>query len=139
MDILPGIQATSEALTAERLRLDVIAQNIANAHTTRGPDGQPYARQLVAFESAMERAGSEAGSKPSGVRVTGIVKDPTPGPRIYDPNHPHADAEGMVQMPNVDTTREMVDLIAASRAYEANLSVVRTARQMVQQTLQVGR
>ena len=138
MDLLPGIQATASALTAQRARLNIVAQNLANAQTTRGPDGQPYQRQIVTFESMMVPVGA-GGTQVAGVRLAEITTDDTPGQRIYQPGHPHADAEGMVTMPNVQPSMEMVDMITASRVYEANLSVVRTARQMSQQTLAIGR
>jgi flagellar basal-body rod protein FlgC len=140
MNILPAIGITSDALAAEKTRLEVIGQNIANAQTTRGPDGKPYQRRIVTFEAEMQRVSTSNGleTAPS-LRVSAITVDPTPGATVFDPTHPHADEAGMVRMPNVNTTREMVDLIAASRAFEANLSVVRTARQMAQKALQIGR
>lgn len=137
MNLLPGVNASADALSAERLRLDVIAQNIANAQTTRDANGRPYQRQVVAFEAWMNPDDPRSNPTP-GVRVSGTYTDQAPGPRLFDPSHPHADAEGFVQMPNVRVSREMVDLIAASRSYEANLNVIRTARQMAMQTLRIG-
>jgi flagellar basal-body rod protein FlgC len=143
MDLLTGITATSGALNAQRTRLDVIAQNIANARTTRGPDGQPYQRRIVSFESELIRAqGAGSPSNTSGlasVRVSGITNDTTPGQRISDPGHPDADAQGMVTLPNVNLAFEMVDLITASRSYEANLTVAKNSRQMAMKTLEIGR
>ncbi|MGH8017964.1 MAG: flagellar basal body rod protein FlgC [Opitutaceae bacterium] len=140
MNILPALAITSDALNAEKVRLEVISQNIANAQTTRGPDGNPYQRRVVAFEAQLQRAsGTDGSSLAAGPRLAGITADTTAGPSIYNPSHPHADAQGMVRMPNVNLSREMVDLISASRSYEANLSVVRTARQMAQRALQMGR
>ena len=139
MNLIPAIDATASALTAEKVRLDVVSQNIANAHTTRGPDGLPYQRKLVSFEAALEQAGGSGHSTAQGVRVGGISEDKSLGPLIYIPGHPDADAGGMVRMPNVNLAMEMVDLMTASRAYEANLSVVRTARQMAQKALQIGK
>lgn len=142
MQLLPGIAATSGALHAQQVRLDIISQNIANAHTTRGPDGRPYQRQVVAFESELIRQMQPAGpggASTSTVRVSRIHADLTPGQRIQDPQHPDADADGMVTMPNVNLAHEMVDLIAASRTYEANLSVVKNARQMAAKALEIGR
>lgn len=137
MDLLPGIQATSSALTAQRARLNIVAQNLANAQTTRGPDGKAYQRQVVNFESMLIPTGG--GGNATGVKLSEITTDETPGQKIYQPGHPHADEQGMVTMPNVQPSMEMVDMITASRVYEANLSVVRTARQMSQQTLAIGR
>lgn len=126
--------------------MDIIAQNIANANTTKDVDGNPYKRKLVKFETIMDQANttnphsSNLGqSFVKGVRIGGVVHDQNPGSRIYDPAHPHADADGYVKMPNVKVQREMVDLISSSRAYEANLSVVKTARGMARQALSIGR
>lgn len=141
MEIIPGIDSASAGLAAQRTRLDVIAQNIANAHTTRGPDGRPYARKVVTFEAELAKQTGEtaaAGSR-AAVRVSKVSTDPRPGAAVYNPTHPHADARGYVVMPNVNSAMEMVDLISASRAYEANLSVVRNGREMVQKTLEIGR
>jgi flagellar basal-body rod protein FlgC len=138
MNILPALGVTADALAAGKTRLEVIGQNIANLHTTRGPDGKVYQRRVVAFESQLRQA-VEGGLGVTGPKVASVSTDPSPGPAIHNPAHPHADANGMVQMPNVSLAHEMVDLIAASRTYEANLSVVRTSRQMAQRALQLGR
>lgn len=138
MNLLAGIDVTAGALNAQKMRVDVVAQNIANAHTTRGPDGQPYQRQVVRFETELiNRMGG--GAPLSGVHVSEIHTDPTPGKVVYDPQHPDADEAGMVRLTNVNTAYEMVDLITASRAYEANLSVVKNARQMAAKALEIGR
>jgi flagellar basal-body rod protein FlgC len=144
MSLIAGIDITASALNAQRTRLDVVAQNIANAQTTRGPDGLPYQRKIVSFETELARRG--AGATPGGtnanlggVRVAKITKDTTPGQRVYDPQNPDADASGLVTMPNVSLAHEMVDMITATRAYEANLSVVRNARQMAMKVLDIGR
>jgi flagellar basal-body rod protein FlgC len=134
MNFLTGIQATGSALNAEKVRLDVVAQNIANAHTTRDMDGQAYRRKVVTFEALLDTAPGK-----SGVKVGSIGVDPLQGELIYQPQHPHANAEGYVQMPNVNVAMEMVDLLAASRAYEANLAVARNARQMAAKALTIGR
>jgi flagellar basal-body rod protein FlgC len=141
MELLAGIAATSSALNAQRTRLDVIAQNIANAQTTRGPDGRPYQRRIVSFETELSNnPGAAPGSKPlTSVRVAGITTDPTPGQRVNDPGHPDADADGMVTLPNVNIAYEMVDLITASRSYEANLSVAKNAHQMALKALDIGK
>ena len=133
---------SSSALAAQKTRLDIIAQNIANAETTRGANGLPYQRQMVSFETELLRRGGEAVGGPGGlqrVKVAGIMKDSTPGERVFDPQHAHADRSGMVQMPNVKLAHEMVDLISATRVYEANLSVVKNAREMAMKTLEIGR
>ncbi len=140
MDLLPGIQATSDALNAEKLRMDVIAQNIANAQNTRDTDGKAYQRKVVTFESVLQdhatRGVDQLALKT--IKVNSVDDDSKPGPAVYNPGHPHADDKGMVQMPNVEVSREMVDLITASRSFEANLTVVRTARQMAQQAMAIG-
>ncbi len=141
MDLLSGIAATSGALNAQRTRLDFIAQNIANANTTRGPDGQAFKRKIVSFESELVRSSAAGlgGASLSSVRIGEVTDDPTPGQRIQDPSHPDADEQGMVTLPNVNIAYEMVDLITASRAYEANLTVAKNSRQMALKTLEIGR
>ena len=137
IDILSGIQSTAAALDAERTRLDVISENIANANTTRGPDGKPYQRQEVVFESALQQA--MGGQQVPTLKVAGIVKDPRPFEEVYEPGNPDADAHGMVAMPNVNVNEEMADMIAASRTFEANLEVVKNARAMALQVLSIGK
>lgn len=141
MNLISGIDVTASALNAQKTRLDIVAQNIANAQTTRGPDGLPYQRKIVSFETELvRRTGSTPGSATmQSVRVSGISKDPTPGQRVYDPQNPDAMPDGYVQMPNVNMAFEMVDLMTASRAYEANLSVVKNARQMALKAMDIGK
>jgi flagellar basal-body rod protein FlgC len=144
MSLFGGLEISASALTAERLRMEVVAENLANAQTTRGADGQPYRRKEVVLQ---ERAGSFGASLSAamnkgsgrGVEVAGIAEDQTPLKRIYDPGHPDADAEGYVSMPNVDTVTEMVDLIGAQRAYEANVTAMQAAKQMFARTLELLR
>jgi flagellar basal-body rod protein FlgC len=119
------------------MRLDIVAQNIANAETTRTASGGPYQRQVVSFETEMiKQAG---GQSLQTVRVSDISSDKTPGQQVYNPQHPDAGPDGMVQMPNVNLAYEMVDLITASRAYEANLSVAKNARNLAMKTLEIGK
>jgi flagellar basal-body rod protein FlgC len=142
INILTGIDSTSSALNAERIRMDVVSQNIANVNTTRGPDGKPYARQQVVFEAVLNdqyASTSPPGSQPLEVRVPRVELDRRPARMVHQPGHPHADANGMVAMPNVNIYEEMVDLMSASRAYEANLSAIKTARSMALQTLSIGK
>ncbi len=138
---MPGLEATSSALQAEKMRLDIIGQNIANAQTTSGPDGKPYARQVVSFEAKLMEMGTSNGetTKGYGVGIRSITEDTSKGPLVYNPGHPDADDQGMVRLPNVNITHEMVDLIATSRAYEANLQVVRTAKQLASHALKMGK
>jgi flagellar basal-body rod protein FlgC len=145
MGMFDALEISSSGLTAERLRMDVTAQNLANAQTTRGADGQPYRRKEVVL--AERQAGGGFGAalqgamagKPGGVEVTAITEDQTPLKQVYDPSHPDADANGYVQMPNVDTVAEMVDLISAQRAYEANVTAMQAAKQMFSKTLELLR
>lgn len=140
MDLLPGIESTASALDAERLRMNVVAENIANAFTTKGPGGTPYKRKIVTFESVMNetQAPGENSVPLASVSVRGVSEDQSPLRKVYNPGHPDADAKGMVTMPNVDVSREMVDLIVSSRAYEANTQAARTARQMARTALTIG-
>ena len=135
---LTGIDSSSSALAAERVRMEVITQNIANANTTRGIDGKPYQRQQVVFEQVLQGVQS-ATVGPQKVEVARIEKDLRPPRLVFNPGHPDADAEGMVSMPNINIHEEMVDLITASRAFEANLAVVKNARSMALQTLSIGK
>lgn len=138
MNLISAIDVTAGALNAQKTRLDVVAQNIANAQTTRTPNGMPYQRQIVSFESELIRR-NVGGASLQSVRVASIAPDRTPGEQVYNPQHPDAGADGLVRMPNVNLSYEMVDLITASRAYEANLSVVKNARQMALKILQIGK
>ena len=137
MILLSGIDVTTDALSAQKTRLDIVAQNIANAQTTRTPDGGPYKRQVVSFETELLKQTN--GSSLQSVKVGSISPDPTPGDMVYNPQHPDAGANGMVAMPNVNVAYEMVDMITASRAYEANLSFVKNARTLAQKTLDIGK
>jgi flagellar basal-body rod protein FlgC len=137
MNLISGTDITADALSAQKTRLDIVAQNIANAQTTRTPSGGPYQRQIVSFETELLK--QTGGSSLETVRVSGITPDPTPGQQVYNPQHPDAGPDGMVTMPNVNLAYEMVDLITASRAYEANLSFAKDARTLAQKTLEIGK
>jgi flagellar basal-body rod protein FlgC len=123
--------------------MDVIANNIANVNTTRTPQGGPFKRQLVVFAQKAEAAQGDAAGfdatdsaqSRAGVQVVGIVNDTSPDKLVYDPTHPDADANGYVHMPNIDVVKEMVDMMAASRAYEANVTAIQEARQIGNATL----
>ena len=136
MSLFGGLAISGSGMTAERLRMDVIAENLANAESTRGADGQPYRRKEVVLGAA---GGQSFQDMLDGVRVKAVVEDPSPGKKIYDPGHPDADPQGFVTMPNVDTVTEMVDLITASRGYEANVQAMNAAKQMFQRTLDLLR
>ncbi len=140
VNLLGGINSTSSALKAERVRMDVVAQNIANAHVTHGPDGKPYQRQQVVFENFMRDAeGGSLGAAAQGGPVAKIERDQTPSKSVFMPSHPDADSNGNVQLPDINIANEMSDLILASRSFEANLAVVKTAKSMAQQTLGIGK
>jgi flagellar basal-body rod protein FlgC len=139
MNLISGIDVTAGALDAQKTRMDIVAQNIANAETTRTPAGGPYQRQVVSFESELVRQQGGAGPALQTVQVASISSDPSPGQQVYNPQHPDAGPDGMVTMPNVNLAFEMVDLITASRAYEANLSVVKNAKQMAEKALEIGK
>ena len=137
--IFGSMHVATTALSAERTRIDVIAENIANAQTTRMPGtGEPYRRQVVSFAPILERArGGE--QQVTGVRVADVGTDTTtPFEVIHDPAHPHADEQGLVTYPNVNVTREMADLITAVRAYEANLAVQENFMQMAARALRLA-
>jgi flagellar basal-body rod protein FlgC len=146
MSFLNSINISASGLTAEKLRMDVISRNIANVNTTRTADGTPYRRQVVVFqEGEAQMSFSDylsAASRSligSGVKVTGIKEDSTPFKSVYDPGHPDADEKGYVRMPNVDVMTEMVNMISASRAYEANVTAINSAKSMALKALEIGR
>jgi flagellar basal-body rod protein FlgC len=140
INFITGLDSTTSALQAERIRMAVASQNIANANSAKGIDGKPYQRQQVVFESVM--ASKEAGMNgmdPQKVQVSKIQKDERPPRMVHIPGHPDADKDGMVALPNINIHEEMADMIVSSRAYEANLAVVRNARSMAIQTLNIGK
>jgi flagellar basal-body rod protein FlgC len=147
MSMFGGMEISGSALTAQRLRMNVTAENLANAETTKGADGQPYRRKEVTLQSVadggfraqLSDAMGTGGVAPGGVQVTGITEDQTDGKLVYDPSHPDANAQGYIRMPNVDTVTEMVDLIDAQRSYEANVTAMSAAKQMFAKTLEILR
>ena len=152
MSFFDSMNISATGLAAQRLRMDVISENIANANTTRTSDGGPFSRRTVVFEpaaqasfasalsGAMTGAGgtARAGGQGRGVRVSRIATDELQGPRVYDPAHPDADEEGYVQMPNVNIVMEMVNMISASRSYEANITAMNVTRGMITRTMELG-
>lgn len=150
MKLTNSFDISASALTAQRLRMDVISANIANSDVTRGRlvNGrwEPYQRKMVVmepktmeggFKSALDRAMRQGTGE--GVKVTGIVGDPSPYKRVYDPTHPDADETGYVLLPNVDVLKEMVDLISASRSYEANVTALNASKAMFMKALEIGK
>ena len=143
MGYFTSLDIGASDLSAQRLRMDVISQNIANSNTTRTEDGTPYRRRDVVFEERKFSDYLTESSKEkltgSGVRVASIVEDQTPFKRVYDPGHPDADEEGYVEMPNVDVITEMINMISASRAYEANVTAINTTKSIAMKALEIGR
>jgi flagellar basal-body rod protein FlgC len=136
--LFEGMRASSSGMAAERVRIDVVAKNLANAEVTRGPDGKPYTRQVVRFAPILRR--TEDGRKEiAGVHVQAIEKDKqTQFERVRIPGHPDADANGWVTMPNVNPTLEMADLITAVRAYEANANAAESFARMAERALRIA-
>ncbi|MBL9167229.1 MAG: flagellar basal body rod protein FlgC [Verrucomicrobiales bacterium] len=137
VDLLPGIQATSSALSAERIRTDIIAQNIANSMTTRGADGKIYQRQTVVFETALQQqTANQSGQSIPTHQVNVKVQDDNRPPRLVpDPSNPGK----MIEVPDINVHSEMIDLIISQRTYEANLAVAKSCRSMALQTLTLGK
>ncbi|MFZ5966598.1 MAG: flagellar basal body rod protein FlgC [Bacillota bacterium] len=147
MNMFKSIDISASGLTAERLRMDIISKNIANANTTKTSSGTPYRRQVpvfkqissnMTFQQHLENAknGIDIGN---GVEVVAIKEDKSPFKKIYEPGHPDADKDGYVQMPNVDIVSEMVNMISATRSYEANVTSINSAKSMAMKALEIGR
>ncbi|MGO4184096.1 flagellar basal body rod protein FlgC [Paenibacillus sp. MCAF9] len=149
MKLSTGFDISASALSAQRLRMDVISSNIANAETTRGSfvngQFQPYKRKMVVIEPLQQSFSNvlsqqmNENSAAQGVKVTRIKEDQSPNKLIYNPTHPDADANGYVNMPNVDVTKEMVDMIAATRSYEANVTALNATKSMFIKALEIGK
>jgi flagellar basal-body rod protein FlgC len=135
-----AIDASASALEAQRIRMEVAVSNLANAESTRSADGQPYRRREVVLQTQPFAAGLEgAGVHAAGVKVAAVVEDPTAFRRRYEPSHPDADADGFVAVPNVDVPEEMVDMLGAARAYQANLTAIGLIRETVQRALELAK
>jgi flagellar basal-body rod protein FlgC len=149
MNLFGLFQVSGSALAAERLRAEVVTSNLANAESTRTPEGGPYHRKVAIFASrsaspfqlllASNGAASTGEEAAGGVRVTQVLDDGAPAVRKYEPGHPDADASGYVEYPNINPVQEMVDLMGAQRAYELNASAIQAAKQMIQQSIQILR
>jgi len=146
MSFLNSMDISSSALTAQRYRMDVISENLANADVTRTADGTPYTRKIVvmgekqatpSFSDQLNQ--SMQGASGGGVVVDKVVDSTEPFKKVYDPSHPDADASGYVSYPNVDTVTEMVDLISASRSYEANVTAFNATKNMAMKALDIGK
>lgn len=150
MSFLSSLNISGSGLTAQKMRMDVIAQNIANAQVSRTSTGEPYRRKMVvlssidgqgSFKDALDRASGEKkqGVTAAGVKVSRILDDPSELTPVYNPNHPDANEEGYVMLPNVNTAQEMIDLLAASRAYESNITALNATKDMALKALEIGR
>lgn len=143
MDIFNSLRISSSALQAQRMRLDTISSNLANMETTRTPEGGPYQKKSVVFRpvgtSFEERLDRSLRGAVQGVRVDRILADTSEPKMVYDPAHPDAEDSGYVAMPNINLMDEMVDMKSASRAYEANVTVVKASKRMALKALEIGR
>lgn len=148
MSFFKSMNVSASGMTAERLRMDVISRNIANANATRTAAGTPYRRQVAivrqingnSFEDILSKKNGISGNvSGNGVEVSNVVEDQSPFKRVYNPGHPDADLEGYVMMPNVDTVTEMINMISATRAYEANVTSLNSAKAMAMKALDIGR
>jgi flagellar basal-body rod protein FlgC len=145
MSIMSGMNISASGMTAQRLRMDIISQNIANVSTTRDENGNPYRRKAVVFAEKDATPFGQilmktAGVAGNGVKVTRIVEDTeTPMRKVYDPSHPDADEEGYVTYPNVNVVQEMTDLIDATRSYEANVTAFNATKSMALKGLEIGK
>jgi flagellar basal-body rod protein FlgC len=146
MSAFGALNVSATGMTAQSIRRDVIAQNIANVNTTRDENGEPYKKKNVVFEEksvtsfamALDLSMGATGTGMDGVKVTKITEDDSEGSKVYDPSHPDADDEGYVTYPNVNVVQEMTDLIDASRAYEANVTAFNATKAMYSKTLEMG-
>lgn len=150
MSIFNSLNASASALTAQRMRMDVISSNMANAETTRAKvnaDGEfePYRRKMTAlqsqqrnFNSHLESAMNQSNNA-NGVKVSKIVEDQTPFKEVYNPSHPDANEQGYVQLPNVDPLKEMIDLMSSTRSYEANITALNASKSMLMKALEIGK
>lgn len=151
MTIFNALNTSASALTAQRLRMDVISSNIANAQTTRATvnaegEYEPYRRKMIVlepshhnFKSFLHKANQSNSGHTSGVRVSGIVEDQEPFKMSYNPTHPDSDESGYVRLPNVDPLKEMVDLMSATRSYEANITSLDATKNMLMKALEIGK
>lgn len=142
-NVFTSLRISASGLSAERLRMDTIASNIANVNTTRGEDGEPYRRKIAVFQENLDaeinKTTGQVEKRSIGVKAVGIVDDPSEFRRVYDPTNPDADAEGYVNMPNVNVLNEMADMITATRSYEANVNAINSEKSMFLKALEIGR
>lgn len=145
MSLFSAMDVTASGLTVQRLRMDVISQNVANVNTTRTENGDPYKRKVLlvaeakpSFQQVLQNQISQQ-EELSGVKATAMVEDQRPFVKVYDPGHPDADAKGYVNMPNVNIIEEMTNMISATRSYEANVTVLNGTKGMAMKALEIGK
>lgn len=139
MGLFSSFDISGSALSAEKLRLDVVSGNLANMETTRTPEGEPYRRKTVVFAERLSQLDGAPSRQGSGVQVAAIADDPNPFRMEHDPEHPDADEEGYVEYPNIDLAKEMTDLMTSSRSYEASSTAIDTAKSLYLKALEIGR
>jgi len=143
MDILNSFKISSSALKAQSIRLNTISSNLANIETTSTPEGGPYKKKSVYFQSTplsfKEQLDAQVKGNLQGVEVTKIIEDNTPAKKVYNPSHPDADENGYVEMPNISVLEEMVDMMSATRSYQANVTAIKSAKRMALKALEIGR
>ena len=139
MDIFTTFDISASALKAQRIRLNTISSNLANVETTSTPEGGPYKKKSVYFQTKPISFKEELDSSIQGVEVAKILEDPEEPKKVYDPSHPDAGDDGYVEMPNISVLKEMVDMMSATRSYEANTTVIKSAKRMALKALEIGR
>ena len=141
MDIFASLHVSASALKAQTVRLDTISSNLANVETTSTPEGGPYKRKSVYFQSKpfsfQEHLDSTAKDSVQGVEVKKIMEDQDPPRKVFNPSHPDADKDGYVAMPNISVLKEMVDMMSATRSYEANVTAIKSEKRMIQKALEI--
>jgi flagellar basal-body rod protein FlgC len=145
MNFIDALNISASGLTSQRIRMNVVSSNLANSNTTRTPEGGPYKRKDVVFSSQpvqksfQDMMKSQANGKLSEVKVVEIIEDPRPPVQKYDPRHPDADDKGFVSLPNINIIEEMVNMMSATRSYEANVTAVKATKRMAQKALEIGK
>ena len=145
MDFFDALHTSSSGLSAQRLRMNLISSNLANVNTTRTPEGGPYRRKNAVFQAqplhkSFKRVlDAQKAGDPAVVKVAGVFEDNSAPIKKYDPQHPDADQQGYVAMPNINVTEEMVNMISASRSYEANVAAIKATKEMALKALEIGR
>ncbi|MDD2466820.1 MAG: flagellar basal body rod protein FlgC [Desulfobulbus sp.] len=145
MDLFTTFDIAASGLKAQTTRLNTISSNLANAETTSTPEGGPYKKKSVVFQTENMpfkkhlQASLSSQGQPQGVKVTKVIEDTSPPQRVYDPTHPDAKEDGYVEMPNVSVMKEMVDMMSATRSYEANTTTIKSAKRMLMKALDIGR